>query len=188
MGAAVAGDHLNDMTPFPQAAEFANLMIEDMCDGMLSFSGYMIGVSSDSLSPVILAIIKERAVKVDGIFADDQTAAQIDKTNNPSKLFAKYLKGNVVSMMIDYEIEFDGTELSCRMIIDPCENDHSVEVVCYRDPILNYPDPKAALFAHIEDLKSLFNRLNARALFVGPDCSKYPKDEKSYPDCWRLIS
>ena len=160
-----------------------------MHDGVMSFSGYMIGVRAGKIAATVNTLIHDFSASFEPLYIDDDAISRFGQMSDTQRHIELYLQGTAVSsLMLDYDFVVADTTLPCRMLIDPCEIGHSVEIVCSREPVLAHPNPSDGIFAYIAHCRFLFEQFDAGALFVGPDCSDYPVDEDTYPDYWHLIN
>ena len=90
-------------------------------------------------------------------------------------------------MHFDYSFRTAGLLLTQKLIIEPRLEGMTVEIICYRDAILDSEDPKHAIGTALREFLYLKELFKGRALFIGPDTLRYPKIEEVSTEEWLRI-
>jgi len=163
-------------------------ILEDMRSGVAFFEGYSPSIGRTDL----LEALSEVSLLYPSAF---QNSFWLNHSNNngwprmltPAGYVELFKSGKIITLSFEYGIEVRGFNLSLRILFEPNESETSLEILCYREPILNSGQPKAAVEAGIIEFRRLYRIFRGDALFLGPDTSNYPRTPDDYPDDWLRI-
>ncbi len=165
-------------------------VIEDMNEGMAFFEGYIIDVSMNGIKSGLQCLLPDptKITYEFSIWSDDSTKEDWNKTNNSEQYFDFFKSGKIVVLQTEYLTTQNGFELHLKLMIESWDDGGTIEIICYRDPILESASPKLAVKAALSEFMRLKKLFNGGPLFLGPDTLDYPKNGEIYPDFWIKLS
>ena len=165
-------------------------VIDEMKNGMCFFEGYIPIVGASDLNQP-LSIIKESSRSYDyscSIWANDTSEEDWEQTYEASEYIGFFTEGRIVVLHFNYEYEVDGIMLNQKLMFDRNPMATSLEIICYREAILESGSPKDTVATAISEFRRLKRLFQGDSLFIGPDTLDYPKSSNDYPGHWLKIN
>ena len=107
-------------------------------------------------------------------WSNDTSEAEWEKEYAPSQYVEFFYTNKIVFLFFDYELETDSIVLNQRLMFEKDSASTSLEIICYREPILGSANPKAAVETAISEFRRLKHVFDGDALFIGPDGGDLP--------------
>ena len=98
-----------------------------------------------------------------------------------------FRSGRITTLCLSYRLVTDHITLEQMLMFDRDDVSTTLEIICYREPILESRDPKEAIRTAIQGFRQLKSLFEGDALFVGPDNLDYPTSSTEYPAHWLKV-
>jgi hypothetical protein len=160
-------------------------LVEDMKNrGMGLFEGYIPEADGQLILPLLVSLSEASTTWscANSLFADGAPAP--GKTLSLPGFVDHLHDGRIVCLNFDYDRDIDGAVFSFRLLIEKEDAGVSVEMLCYRDCIVEASDPVAAVKRALGEFHGIYDGLSGNALFFGPDSLEYPESPQDYPPHW----
>lgn len=168
---------------------FGPVMEEMKYEGMCFFEGYIPSIAERALlSP--LSELEGRAKYCNCImstWSNETTELDWNKVYDLAEYVDFFSSGRILRLHFDYEVRSGGTNLSQKLMFDKDDRATSLEIICYREPILSSPNPRQAVADAVSEICNLKRLFAGDALFLGPDTLDYPKSATDNPKEWLRI-
>lgn len=177
-----------------ELGQFSRLMevwIDAMANGELpSIEGYIPLVEEKLIGPTLtsLAKIAKSWSCSNPTWSEDASRSEREGEYSLAEYIDLYQQNKLVMLSFDYERILDVATLSFRLLFYKLELGAEVNIVCYREAILDCPDRMAAITDALCEFQNLFDELSGNALFFGPDNADYPEDPQNYSKIWTKIA
>ncbi|NNE57444.1 MAG: hypothetical protein HKN36_04990 [Hellea sp.] len=164
--------------------------IDEMCSGMAFFEGYIPSIDATNLDANIRFL---KAQVCDGSFDLSVWSNETTKQDwNREYSFNEYLNffaiDKITMLNFEYQLDLKEVLLHLKLMIEKTDDTNiSINIICYRDPILDHASPKDVMEKAIIEFHRLRNLFGGGVVFVGPDNLTYPVDDNDYPDHWIKI-
>ncbi len=174
------------MYNFEKVWEKFNYIIEEMQDGVCFFEGYILNVSMKKLEEGIKSLCTTpfNAMLDYSVWSDESTKEEWAKSYKPEQYLDLFKANKIICLQPEYLTIQHEYKLHIKLMIDTIDDKTTIEIICYRDPILDSKDPKQAIDAAIMEFIRLKKLFGGSSLFIGPDTLSYPEDDQTYPDEW----
>ena len=153
---------------------------------MYCFEGYVPKVGESELDAPLSELIRASCGHgfEHSIWSDDSSEADWNKNYTTREYLDLFEAGRIHILHFDYSKQTHDVTLSLKLMFD---RDTSLEIICYREPILKSPNRRDAVRYAIDEFRVLRQVFRGSSLFVGPDTSSYPKSDTDYPNEWMKI-
>ncbi len=164
-------------------------ILDEMKDGVCYFEGYIPNISIQDFKIKLLTLTEEPS-KLDfssTVWSDDSSDSEINKQHEIDDLISLFKNQKIVSLAVNYDKQFANDKLSFRLLFDYWNNRYDLEIICYRENVLQSNNPKEAIYQavlHFQKLKILFN---GPAFFLAETINESPENIEEYPDYWIRI-
>lgn len=157
-------------------------VIEDMRDGMCFFEGYVPSVDQSRLLQSFSDVASPSPEAfASSVWSNESTEADWAKCTTRSEFVQLFRAGSIVLLQFDYAPQVEDFDLNLRLILEPDTTKTSLEIICYREPILESARPREAVGAGIVEFRRLRDAFHGDALLIGPDTVNYPRTANDYP-------
>jgi hypothetical protein len=167
---------------WPQISWF----IDDMRSGVAFWEGYILARGASQLEDSLQSIIK-RAKSYSYEYscwsndADESLYKSVSQYRD-DEWISFFHNDLIIILHLDYTTFVDGTELVNKLMISKNQDDLDIEVICYREPILESPNPKSILKKSYSELIDLFHIFRGYSVYVSSDNLDYPVE--NHPETW----
>jgi hypothetical protein len=160
-------------------------VLNDMRDGMVFLEGYLLKIKTEDLINHLRSI--DKAINPESFqnptWANKTTEKDWNKIYSPEEYVRLFKNGDILTLHFNYKKKIESDTLEIKLMFAGAH----LEVVCYRDPILNSANPKQAIKAFIIHCEQLLSLFEGDSLFIGPDTLSYPDNAQNYPKEWIKI-
>jgi hypothetical protein len=175
--------------------EFKNIwnkfehVIDEMRTGMGFFEGFILNVSEEKIEAGIRSLCSApfNAKLELSTWSNESTKEEWGKSYKTEEYLEFYRRKKIITLQPEYLTYQNDFELHLKLMIEKWEAFTVVEIICYRDQILDSIDPKRAVKAAINEFIRLKNLFEGTSLFIGPDTLNYPENDETYPEEWIKI-
>jgi hypothetical protein len=164
-------------------------VLQDMREGGCFFEGYIPTIGVEDLWSALSNVLSnaDHYTFQGSVWAEDTTKADWEKSWSPHQYVEFFHSGRIIVLCLSYGPVADNIALEQMLMFDKDERSTTLEIICYREPILEYPNPKEAVRTAIHGFRRLKSLFEGDALFIGPDNLDYPKSSAEYPSHWLRI-
>ena len=164
-------------------------IIDEMKDGMCFFEGYIPSVETEDLQPRLSELINNSQSwsSLYSVWSNNTTKSDWERKYTISEYLEFFRAGKIILLHFDYERKTEGLSIHQKLIFEKCGEILTLEIICYREAILESAYPKDALEKSISELRYIKKLFNGDSLFIGPDTLNYPKNKDDNPKEWLRI-
>lgn len=163
-------------------------VLAEMRGGMGFFEGYVPSVRPDGLLEALSGVARLSSEAFAGsVWSNQASSAVVEGHRSPVQWVEHFRGGGITTLHFDYVAERGGADLSLKLMLDSEAGATSLEVVCYREGILESGDPKGAVRAAIEEFMRLREVFRGDALFIGPETLNRPRGAEDVPGEWLRV-
>ncbi len=165
-------------------------VIDEMKDGMCFFEGYIPTIGQEDLSKKLQKLIDASVTYtfMYSVWSNDTTESEWEKEYTLSEYIGFFSINKILLLHFNFEKKIDDIVINLKLIFEK-ENGilKTLEIICYREPILGSGNPKKAVEVAINELRYLRQLFEGDSLFIGPDTLNYPKNKNEHLKEWLKI-
>jgi hypothetical protein len=158
-------------------------------EGMCFIEGYipLIG-QTDLLTPISELIGRSKCFDFSySVWSENTTETERERDYSSAEYTELFRSNQVVTLHFDYEYETDHIVLNQKLMIEKNDSEISLEIICYREAILQSDDSKEAVETALSEFRYLKHLFDGDALLIGPDTLDYPVSGTEFPKEWLRI-
>jgi hypothetical protein len=177
------------MNNFETVWEKFSYVLEEMRNGMAFFEGFILNVSLDTIDSGIKSLCSPpyNATLNLSTWSNDSSKEDWARNYSVEKYVELYKTGKIITLQPEYLTHRNGHLIHLKLMVEEWEDKAIIEIMCYRDLILNSPTPKLAVHAAILEFIRIKELFLGSTLFIGPDTLNYPESDNYYPKEWIKI-
>ena len=166
--------------------DWFQITLEDLQSGMCFFEGLVPSISTDNFVDDLITL-KERSENISfsaSVWSNETPESVYTKNHDLSTYVDYFLNQKIIILSFDYEIALSNITLTNKLNFETIDDATRLEIICYREPILESNTIREAVFSAVEEFHYLKALFRGNKLFVGPDTLDYPTSQTEEHNLW----